>query len=196
MNKNSGAFSATHNTSQSDVELFHALQAGQTHALSVIYERYSKLVFSIALHHLENHQEAEDLTQEIFLSLCRGSKYDPKRGSLMRFLTMLTRSRSLDRLRSRSSRIRFLNRWRIQAESRSSTPSPVEQISLDECIQRAIAALQELVPEQRQVLELAYYQGFSQSEIAKHLTSPLGTVKYRARQGLAKLKIALGDCAE
>jgi RNA polymerase sigma-70 factor (ECF subfamily) len=196
MEQNLGTFPTTHNTPQSDVELFLALQAGQTHALSVIYERYSKLVFSIALHHLKNHQETEDLTQEIFLSLCQDSKYDPKRGSLMRFLTILTRSRSLDRLRSRSSRVRLLSRWRLHAESQSSTPSPVEQISLDECVQRAIAALQDLVPEQRQVLELAYYQGFSQSEIAQHLTAPLGTVKYRARQGLAKLKTALGDCAD
>ncbi|MGK7878059.1 MAG: sigma-70 family RNA polymerase sigma factor [Xenococcaceae cyanobacterium] len=173
---------------QTDPELFRALQAGKTSALGQLYDRYASLVYSLALKILTNAQEAEDLTQEIFLTLWRRQTYNPARGSLSSFLTTMTRSRAIDRLRTRSTKHRFLNRW-----SQTMTPStplltPFEQASNQERQEQVQKALAELPQKQRQILEMAYYQGLSQSEIAKELDTPLGTVKTWARKGLLKLR--------
>ena len=138
-----------------DVELFRALQSGQAGALGALYDRYAKLVYTIALKSLENRQEAEDLTQEIFLILWKKSSYDPNRGSLRRFLTMLTRSRAVDRLRSRGVRHRFFSRWRRTVTAAVPPPDPVEQASLSERSRQVREALDQLSENQRQVLELA-----------------------------------------
>ena len=82
-----------------DAEVWQALKAGQSQALRIIYERYASLVYRLALRILTNAQEAEDLTQEIFLNLWRNRGYDPLRGSLSSYLTTLTRSRAIDKLR-------------------------------------------------------------------------------------------------
>jgi RNA polymerase sigma-70 factor (ECF subfamily) len=166
-------------------------------ALEVIYDRYAGLVYGIALAALRNAEDARDLTQEIFLSLYRqGSSYDPARGALSGFLVTMTRTRAIDRLRARSRKIRVL-----QDHGRSSLPTsqpfdPLEQISLARCSDRVRAALAQLPENPRRVLEMAYYRGLSQSEIAADLDASLGTVKSWARRGLLSLRHALGDLVE
>lgn len=178
---------------QTDAELFHALKTGQPSALGPLYDRYASLVYRLALRILANPQEAEDLTQEIFLSLWRHVTYNPTRGSLSSFLTTLTRSRAIDKLRSHGTSLKFLQRWSQTMTTETSFPTPFEAVSLTQRSQQVQHALAQLPERQRQVLEMAYYEGLSQSEIAKQLDIPLGTVKTWARQGLLKLKQNLQD---
>ena len=174
-----------------DADLIYALRSGQVQALSLLYDRYSRLVYGLALKVLANTEEAEDITQDIFLSLWQRNTYNPARGSLGSFLTTMTRSRAIDKLRSRGTRYRFLLRWEGIARSDSVTASPLEQVSMQERSAIVLAALEQLPFNERQILETAYYEGLSQSEIAKRLEIPLGTVKTRSRQGLLKLRQAL-----
>jgi len=88
---------------QTDIELLQNLRAGQVSALGILYDRYASLVHRLALRILANSEEAEDLTQEVFLILWRGSNYNPTRGSLGNFLTNMTRSREIYRLRYRNT---------------------------------------------------------------------------------------------
>lgn len=177
-------------SSQTDAELFQALRAGQTEALTILYDRHTALVYGLALKVLGNTQEAEDLTQDIFLTLVRGCSYDPKRGSLRTFLAVLTRSRAIDRLRSRQSRLTFLHRWHGDRREDASN-SPLEFVFQNEQSQALQTALSQLSESQQEILKLAYYEGLSQSEIAKRLEIPLGTVKARARRGLLQLRQTL-----
>ena len=174
-----------------DADLIYALRSGQVQALSLLYDRYSRLVYGLAFKVLANTEEAEDITQDIFLSLWQRNTYNPSRGSLGSFLTTMTRSRAIDKLRSRGTRYRFLLRWEGLARSESVTASPLEQASMQERSAIVLAALEQLPFNERQILETAYYEGLSQSEIAKRLEIPLGTVKTRSRQGLLKLRQAL-----
>ncbi|HEY9618263.1 MAG TPA: sigma-70 family RNA polymerase sigma factor [Microcoleaceae cyanobacterium] len=177
--------------SQTDAELILAFRNGQTTALGVLYDRHVGLVYGLALATLGNAQEAEDLTQDIFLTLAKGSSYNPQRGSLRTFLAILTKSRAKDRLRSRSSARRMFDRWSWSKQSETGTNLPLEQVFQQEQSHEVQTALAQLSAPEQQVLKLAYYDGFSQSEIAQQLDIPLGTVKARARRGLLKLRQTL-----
>ncbi|BAS57706.1 RNA polymerase sigma factor [Leptolyngbya boryana NIES-2135] len=182
---------ASPESNQTDAELILALSNGQTVALGVLYDRHARLVYGIALNTLGNAQEAEDLTQDIFLTLAKGTTYDPKRGSLRTFLAILTRSRARDRLRSRNSARQTLDRWKLGGQAESAPNVPLERAFQHEQSQEVRNALAQLSDDQQQILKMAYYDGLSQSEIAKQLEIPLGTVKGRARTGLLKLRKAL-----
>ena len=171
-----------------DAEVWNVLKQGQSQALHLFYERYSSLVYRLAFRVLGNSQEAEDLTQDIFLILWRTRNYDPNRGSLGSYLTTLTRSRAIDKLRSRGTQVKFLQRWSQLMVTESSSPSPFEAASLSQRSEQLKAAIAQLPASQRQVLEMAYFEGMSQSEIAKQLETPLGTVKSWCRQGLLNLR--------
>ncbi|MGB7442957.1 MAG: sigma-70 family RNA polymerase sigma factor [Coleofasciculaceae cyanobacterium] len=174
--------------SQSDTDLFLALKAGQTSALERLYDRYAGSVYGLALKILTNPEEAADLTQEVFIFLWQQAKYDSDRGRFDSFLMMLTRSRAIDRLRRRTTRFRFLQRQKQFNLKEESTVSPLDKVSLLEQSQRIQTAMTQLSDDERQVLELAYYRGLSQSEIAQQFNIPLGTVKTRSRRGLVKLR--------
>lgn len=175
---------------QTDAELVFALRNGQTAALGVLYDRHSSLVYGLAVNTLSNTQEAEDLTQDIFLTLAKGTSYDPKRGTLRTFLAILTKSRAIDRLRSRNRSRQMMNRWQ-RTESADPSALPLEQAFQQEQSQEISTALAQLSSDEQQILKLAYYDGLSQSEIAKQLELPLGTVKTRARRSLLKLRQTL-----
>jgi RNA polymerase sigma-70 factor, ECF subfamily len=181
---------------QSDAELFLAFRQGQTAALGVIYDRHASLVYGLALRILGNSQEAEDLTQDIFLNLTKGTGYDPKRGSLRTFLAILTRSRAIDRVRSRQTARGSLERWRVDKSQVTASNNPLETVFQNEQSQEVRNALAQLSDSQQQVLRMVYYDGLSQAEIAKQLEIPLGTVKARARRGLLKLRETLTGSTE
>jgi RNA polymerase sigma-70 factor (ECF subfamily) len=187
---------STDRTSQTDAELARALKAGQSSALGILYDRYASLVYRLALKILVDPQEAEDLTQEIFLTFWRSGNYNPARGSVSSFLTTMTRSRAIDRLRSRSTNLKFLRRWSQTMVTETSPTTPFEAASLSQRSEYVRHALAQLPQKQRQVLEMSYYEGLSQSEIAKKLDTPLGTVKTWARQGLLNLRKHLQDSIE
>lgn len=176
-----------------DRVLVEAMQAGQVEALREIYRRYGQLVYSLGARILHSSEEAEDLTQEIFVTLWQKCGYKTDRGSLGTYLTLITRSRAIDRLRTRRAGYRLLQRW--QAIQRGHVPgnSPLEQVVIGEQAQHVKEALNELSPLEREVLEIAYYEGLSQSQIAQRLSIPLGTVKSRSRQALKKLRFKLQD---
>lgn len=180
------------NATMTDADLIETLRSGDPNALGTLYDCYGALVYSLALRILGNLHEAEDLTQEIFLSLHQGGTYRPQRGSLGAYLTTLTRSRAIDRLRSRSNRHQILTRWHRDMTN-PSPALPTEQASLQERQEKVQRALSQLSEPQRQVLELSYYDGLSQSEIAKRLQKPLGTVKTWARKGLLNLRDQLQE---
>ena len=180
------------NEQSTDLEIFLAIQAQQVKALDLLYDRYSKLVYSTAVQILNNVEEAEEVTQETFLRLWqRSTIYQPQRGSLSGFLITLTRSRSLDRLRSKSASQQKLQRIQTFSDCVSDYNPPLEFVTLEERSHKVREALKQLSSGDRQLLETAYYAGLSQSEIAKQDGIPLGTVKSRARQALKNLRILL-----
>ena len=179
----------------SDELLLRALATDRA-ALGPLYDRYGGLVYGLARAILQSPDEAEDLTQEVFVTLCQGTIYDSARGSLGAFLTTLTRSRAIDRLRSRGRRLRILRATWQAAPPPDPAPQPVDRIAMRQYAERVRSALAGLPPDHRRALELVYYQGLTHAEIATTLDTPLGTVKSWCRRGLLGLRAALGDLVE
>jgi RNA polymerase sigma-70 factor (ECF subfamily) len=180
---------------RADRELLDSL-AHDPSALEVLYDRHAALVYGLALAALRSPDDAQDLTQEIFLSLYRHAEsYDPARGALAGFLATMTRTRAIDRLRSRTRKVRLLRDFQ-QGDPPAPPATALERLSLAQCSERVRTALARLPDDQRRVLEMAYYRGLSQSEIAADLDTSLGTVKSWARRGLIALRDALGDLIE
>jgi RNA polymerase sigma-70 factor, ECF subfamily len=181
---------------RADRELLDSL-AHDPSALEVLYDRYAGLVYGLALAALRSPDDAQDLTQEIFLSLYRlADGYDPARGALAGFLATMTRTRAIDRLRARTRKVRLLRHFEHREPPAAQSVSALERISIAECSARVRVALAQLPDDQRRVLEMAYYRGLSQAEIAADLDASLGTVKSWARRGLIALRHALGDLLE
>jgi RNA polymerase sigma-70 factor, ECF subfamily len=181
-------------STQTDTELFQTLRAGNLDALGILYDRYGVLVYRLALKVLGNNQDAEDLTQDIFTNLNRTTAFDAKRGSMQAFLMVLTRSRAIDRIRKGRSQTSSLQKWSqsiANIPSAASTNNSMEKIANHEISEQVRSALENLPEKHRRVLEMAYYEGRSQSEIAQDLGIPLGTIKSWARQGLISLKKVL-----
>lgn len=180
-------------SSRTDAELLAALRADDPTALGALYDRHARLVYGVALAVLQATEEAEDLTQEVFLALCGDHGYDQARGALAGFLVAMTRSRAIDRRRARGRHLRLLWHWHQTAPAAAAPPTPPQQVSSKQCTERVRAALGELSGREREVLELSYYQGLTQAEIAERLDAPLGTVKSWARRGLLSLRDSLQD---
>ncbi|BAU15419.1 RNA polymerase sigma factor [Leptolyngbya sp. NIES-3755] len=178
---------------QTDAALYQALQAGHGEALGILYDRHAGLVYGLALKILTNPQEAEDLTQDIFLNLARSTSYDAHRGSLRTFLAILTRSRARDRMRSRSAARSLLDRFRSTHSPETASESLFEEVLQTERSQKLQSALAQLSEHEQQILRFAYFDGLSQSEIAQRLNIPLGTVKTKTRRSLLKLRQTLTD---
>ena len=179
----------------SDEALLRALGTDRT-ALGPLYDRYGGLVYGLARAILQSQEEAEDLTQEVFVMLSQGTTYDPARGSLGGFLTTLTRSRAIDRLRRRGRRLRLLrDSWR-DAPPPDPQPTAADRLASRESTARVRSAVTDLPANERRALELMYYQGLTQAEIAATLDAPLGTVKIWCRRGLLGLRAALADLVE
>jgi RNA polymerase sigma-70 factor, ECF subfamily len=188
-------FSAMERLELEDLDLIARMRSGDLKALSRLYRRYGGIVYRLALKILDNSQEAEDLTQEVFLTFWRKPNFDPQRGKLVVYLLTMTRSQAINRIRQTQSYQQRLQRWHQQLPNHGQTAPnrPMEHAALRELSEQVSEALQALSAEQRQVLELAYYHGLSQSEISTQLQLPLGTVKTHSRRGLLKLRQLLKD---
>jgi RNA polymerase sigma-70 factor, ECF subfamily len=159
--------------------------------ISALYKRYAKLVFGVALAILASREEAEDVTQEVFVALCRGTaRYDAARGTMSSFLITLARSRALDRARARSRASRLLRGWH-EASPPAQIATPFEQLADERSAACMRRSLKRLSGRERRVVELAYWQGRSQREISADLATPLGTVKHIARRALESLRESL-----
>ncbi|MDJ0647485.1 MAG: sigma-70 family RNA polymerase sigma factor [Xenococcaceae cyanobacterium MO_188.B19] len=173
-----------------DEAVFAAFKEGDSNALGTIYDRYGLLVYRLVYRMVNNYQEAEDLTQEIFLSLQERPNYNPERGSFYTYLMMLTRSRTIDRLRAKRSQGNF---WQNPGKikdllNKRNSVHPIDVAAIEERANKVREALNSLSSNQRQILELSYYEGLSQSAISKRLDLPLGTVKTHSRRGLLQLR--------
>jgi RNA polymerase sigma-70 factor (ECF subfamily) len=177
------------------IYLLQQIAGGDREAFGRFYDRYATLAFSFALRLLGSPSDAEDLLQEIFLQVWRQApSYNPERGTPEAWLIMMTRSRGLDKLRSRRRRDSTMGSpgepARIEQVAQVERPTQTAEAKLS--LQGALAKLPEA---QRVVLELAYFDGMTQTEIAAHLGEPLGTVKTRMRTGLERLRGFLGTVA-
>ena len=156
-------------------------------SLEALYDTYGEAVYRLALRMLGNAADAEDLTQEVFIDFWQKQQYDASRGSLVTFLLTMTRSRSLNRIRQRQSKSQLIQRWE-KVMPMSYADNSLEKASLSEVGQQLRTALDTLPEAQRQILEMAYYEGLSQSEITERLAIPLGTVKTRMFHARKRLR--------
>lgn len=150
-------------------------------------------MYGLAFRILRNRQEAEDLIQEVFLTVWHNCSYNPERGSFKSFLLVLVRSRAIDRLRSQKAAFNTLKRLGKEIDTENYIISPLDQSVSDDISSKVQAALADLPENQRQALEMAYFKGLSQVEISQHLDVPVGTVKSWFRLGFSKLRKSLKD---
>ncbi len=162
--------------------------------LAGLYDAYSPAVYRLALRLCRDSAAAEDLVQDVFLRYWRQERYDASRGPVLAYLLLLTRSMAINRLSQQRNRWQLLQRWSTQLLG-GHARSAHDWAELGDLAGRMRSALGRIHPNQRKVLELAYYEGMSQSAIAEHLQIPLGTVKTRSRQGLLALRGHLLDFA-
>ena len=157
-------------------------------ALASLYDATNHLVYGLALRILSNPADAEEVTLDIYTHVWRGaSNFDERRGSVLAWLMTIARTRSIDRLRLLASRSRREEPW---SERPGATVSqPLVQPGVGREVEAALSAL---APEQREAIELAYWYGYSHTELAGRLGQPLGTIKTRIRLGMMKLRSQLG----
>ena len=177
-----------------DEELMARVADGDPAAFGVIYDRHSTAAYSLAYRIAGRKTTADDVVQEAFLSLWRSAeRYDQGRGSVRTFILGIVHNRSIDGLR----------RATVHDSRRASDEGIAERFAAPDRTDAEVArrdeaatvrhALSELPGDQQRVIELAYFGGFSQSEIADMLEAPLGTIKGRMRLGLEKLRASLGE---
>jgi RNA polymerase sigma-70 factor (ECF subfamily) len=178
-----------------DLDAIKRLAAGDADALALLYDRHSRLVYSLAFRVLGDTLEAEEVVQDVFAQAWRqASRYDTSRGVVVAWLLMMTRSRAIDRVRSRRSMPPLApDGWKGLAEMEDPSAGPEMATLTGEQIARLRAALDQLPLSQRTTIELAFYEGLTHVEIAERLEQPLGTVKTRIRLGLLKLRSAVAE---
>ena len=171
-----------------DNELISRLRASDSQAMDVLYDRYGGLVYSVAVKILQNNSDAEELTQDVFVTLWQQDNYHSERGSLKSFLALLTRHRAIDKLRKRNTTQKFLTRWQLNLYESSFRTLPLEEAQDREQQKQVQKALSLLPAEQREILMMSFFEGLSRTQIAEKLNLPVGTVKSRVRLAFVKLK--------
>lgn len=179
MDKSAG----TRTDSGDDMRLVARVRAGDQQALAELYDRYSNVVYAVVLRILQDTGGAEDILQDIFLQLWRKPEaFDSSRGSLGAWLTVIARHRAIDRLRQRrpESDIEecvIANATDLRDETERSL-----------VIEKVRVVMNEMSPDQRTAMEMAFFQGLTHTEIAEKTGEPLGTIKTRIRSGLQMLR--------
>ncbi len=178
-----------------DATLVLAMTQGDAAAMSALYDRYAPNLLGLALRITREQADAEEVVVDTFAQAWRdASRFESERGSVAAWLATIARSRALDTVRSQARRGRLADA--AEAEGASNTapamgsafPSPVANLLADERSRRIRDALMVLPDTQRIALDLAYFEGLSQTEIAERLGEPLGTIKTRVRLGLRKMR--------
>jgi RNA polymerase sigma-70 factor, ECF subfamily len=175
-----------------DLTLLDRVRARDEAALAALYDRYGGLVFTVALRVLGDRDLAEEVMQDTFLRCWNGVEtYRPERGHAAGWLMGIARNRAVDVLRSRQHQARLRERTTLPDGDDPGQPVVGDAAEAIATGQAVAAALRTLPPNQRHVVELAYYGGMTQAEIAQTLGEPLGTVKTRTRTALERLRTAL-----
>jgi RNA polymerase sigma-70 factor (ECF subfamily) len=181
----------------SDVDLMTAIQAGDPDALSQLYDRYNGIVKALILRIIHNDAEADDLLQEVFLEIWNQAKnFSAQKGKPLGWMVTLTRRRAIDALRKRQAYARAEERLQAEPERQplawvqNSTAEDINSGDTRALMAKVISSLPEA---QQQVIDLAFFKGMSQREIAAHTNIPLGTVKTRLELGLKKIYDSLKE---
>ncbi len=179
-----------------DSELVHRMRQGDESALEALYARYGGLVYTLALRIVGDPELAREVLQDTFLRSWDGREtYDSERGRVPWWLMGIARNRAIDLLRSRPHQARLRERERLAAggPAESISPDATDAVALRRAV---VSALHDLSTGQRQAIELAYYGGLTQVEIARELGEPLGTVKSRTRDAMERLRELLGPLVQ
>jgi len=180
--------------SATDEELMAGLATRDIEAFETLYDRYGTLVYSTALRVVGDVHLAEDISQEVFLRIWRHpDRYEPQRGRFVTWLLSVARNGAVDAVRSRGRRRRheLVSELPERELPTNDAPDPALMAELADERQRIQRALANLPAQQRQTIEMAYFGGYTQQEIAALLSEPLGTVKTRIRLGMQKLRVFL-----
>ena len=179
-----------------DALLIERVGRGDEAALEALYERYGGACYRLARRIVVDGHLAEDVIQQVFLALWQGTGYNPARGAVSTWLLTITHHKSVDLLRRDKGRRQQRSGDQELIEIAATGPGPDDQVWARLRAERTRAALRELPAEQREALLLAYYGGYTQSEIAGITGIPLGTVKSRTFQAMKRLRTSLGGIAD
>jgi RNA polymerase sigma-70 factor (ECF subfamily) len=173
------------------VALVHSIAAGEELALHALYERTHRLVFTLIVRLTGNRETAEELTLDVFHDVWRrASRYDAANGTVIGWIMNQARSRAIDRLRFERRKKR-VDTQREDAPLLMEGDASADWVGMKQQKSALRAAVMGLAPQEREVIEAAFFSGMTHAEIAEHLNQPLGTVKTRIRSGLHKLKFLL-----
>jgi RNA polymerase sigma-70 factor (ECF subfamily) len=173
-----------------DIELLRRIGNGDCTAFASFYDQYSGLLFSIAVKVLNDTKEAEDVLQEVFMQIWnKADAYNPLLGKPASWAVTLTRNKAIDRIRASQRRSKLMEQATVEANvSPDLSPSANEKLHGKENAEMIRSVVAALPPDQRRAIELAFFTGLTQDEIAKNLQEPLGTIKARIRRGMLKLR--------
>jgi RNA polymerase sigma-70 factor (ECF subfamily) len=181
----------------SDVDLMTGIQAGDPDALSQLYDRYNGIVKALILRVIHNETEADDLLQEVFMEIWNQAKnFSAQKGKPLGWMVTLTRRRAIDALRKKQAYARAEERFQAEPEQQplawvqNTTAEDIRASDTRALMAKVISSLPEA---QQQVIDLAFFRGMSQREIAAHTNIPLGTVKTRLELGLKKIYDSLKE---
>ncbi len=175
-----------------DEQLLLEVARGDREAFAALYERFAATVFGVVRRTLRDPSQSEEVAQEVFVELWRqAARFDPERGRASTWILTLAHRRAVDRVRTEQSRRDRTDKVAAR-EHRREHDEVAETVELRLEHQQVRAALDVLTPLQREAVELAYYRGFTYREVAEQLGAPLGTIKTRMRDGLIRMRDALG----
>lgn len=175
----------------SDADLLAGIARQQMTDFSELYDRYADRLFGLAIKILQNRTQAEDVIQDVFTNVWKkAATYRPQRGNVLGWLMIMCRNRCIDLKRSGQTQRQYFGGEESQLDqlSRSGDKDPLEQTSDRQKSTIVQSALNQLPREQRELIEMSYFGGYSQSEIAGQLELPLGTIKTRMRLAMQKLR--------
>lgn len=179
---------------QEDLALIERVKRRDQHALAKLYDRYAQVLYTLAVRIVSTAEEAEDVLQEVFLQIWnRSTTYMKERGTVYSWVVTLTRNKAIDRVRSKryKQQSKEVNVDDAAQLAESHTTNPQHVVVLREYQEIVATAQKTLSSIEARILDLSYYGGYSQAEIAKMLKMPLGTVKTKMRQAMIKLRRAL-----
>jgi len=181
-----------------DLHLLARISHGEQKALAELYDKYARLIYSLALRIVRNEDDARELQQDVFLLVWhKAALFDNDRGTFVTWLVTLARNKSINTLRSRLYKKSALEANQdigdITSDSTVNNRTPEHDILETDERRNILRALEQIPEVQRKALYLSYYEGYSQSEIATKLGAPLGTIKTRMRKGMMKLAVLLAE---
>jgi RNA polymerase sigma-70 factor, ECF subfamily len=177
---------------QAEGQIIAKLQARDPAGISAVYDSYGSIVYSLFVRVTRDPSIAEDLVQELFLRVWNKSReFDANRGTLGVWIISIARNMAIDHVRSAQSKFQSRLRSIDQTDQHSFSYKPIDPEIVIDSAKAVRQALTELNSNQRRVLEMAYFEGYSQSEIADRIAEPLGTVKSWMRSGLERLRNAV-----